>query len=97
MNLRTDGSTRPPIGMLGDGLGALVTTERGGELVETCVDGWRDRIRVANVIPPKPLTCLIRPDGYVIWTPDSTVPLQLALKRWFGNEISTKKAGEVHV
>jgi 2-polyprenyl-6-methoxyphenol hydroxylase-like FAD-dependent oxidoreductase len=86
-----DGRTRL-FTLLHQGHGILLTS---GLSPAADMTPWADRVRTIAACPtqtwclpvlgevPAPRTALIRPDGYIAWTDNSTPQLHLALNRWF--------------
>ncbi|MGA5360716.1 FAD-dependent monooxygenase [Streptomyces purpurascens] len=71
-----------------EGRAVLVHTAGQTELASQA-GAWRDRVAVLaaeRVSPDVPTPLLVRPDGYVAWTPEAAPETTLvsALHRWFG-------------
>jgi 2-polyprenyl-6-methoxyphenol hydroxylase-like FAD-dependent oxidoreductase len=79
----------------GGGTVRLATLQQEGRavLIHTAdrpeAAGWHDRVDILaaeRVSPKVPTPLLVRPDGYVAWTPEAApeTPLVTALHHWFG-------------
>ncbi|TJZ44427.1 hypothetical protein FCH28_29165 [Streptomyces piniterrae] len=75
------------VGLLRDGRPTLLLLGAGHEATAAAADGWSHVVRTVRAEPQPSLpydALLVRPDGYVAWTPDGD-DLADSLRTWFGD------------
>jgi 2-polyprenyl-6-methoxyphenol hydroxylase-like FAD-dependent oxidoreductase len=98
-----DGKRMPDVPLAGGGrLYELLRSGRfillgGAGYALPAVDGWADRIRLAQRTRAQPRLILVRPDGYIAWASDEPADqvrehdLRTALTRWCGDAAAFSK------